>query len=86
MIRRCAGISARAYKGVIPQDCWKEPYMPKEELQRQIEERVEFWRFELVSHEEKERLLRKYWNISGRQIEVSVVLADSRWMEENNPA
>jgi GNAT superfamily N-acetyltransferase len=30
--------------------------------------------FKLVSKEEKERLLRKYWNIPERQIETSVVL------------
>ena len=31
--------------------------------------------FQLVSHEEKERLLRRYWQIPERQIETSVVLA-----------
>jgi len=30
--------------------------------------------FTLVSKEEKDRLLRKYWNIPERQIETSVVL------------
>ena len=30
--------------------------------------------FKLVSHKEKDRLLRKYWNIPDRQIETSVVL------------
>ena len=30
--------------------------------------------FELVSRIEKERLLRKYWNVPDRQIETSVVL------------
>ena len=30
--------------------------------------------FKLVSSEEKDRLLRKYWNISKRQVETSVVL------------
>jgi N-acetylglutamate synthase-like GNAT family acetyltransferase len=34
--------------------------------------------FKLVSHEEKERLLRNYWNIPERQTETSVVLADER--------
>lgn len=38
--------------------------------------------FELVSREEKDRLLRKYWNIPERQTETSVVLADRRWREE----
>jgi N-acetylglutamate synthase-like GNAT family acetyltransferase len=35
--------------------------------------------FEMVGAEEKERLLRKYWSIPERQIETSVVLADSTW-------
>ncbi|MFC6860543.1 GNAT family N-acetyltransferase [Zunongwangia atlantica] len=35
-----------AYKGVIPSDRWKEPYMTEEELQEQIIEGVEFWNFE----------------------------------------
>jgi GNAT superfamily N-acetyltransferase len=32
--------------------------------------------FRLVTPEEKERLLRRYWQISARQIETSVVLTD----------
>lgn len=35
--------------------------------------------FRLVSSEEKDRLLRKYWSIPERQIETSVVLADRKW-------
>ena len=35
--------------------------------------------FRLVSSQEKERLLRKYWSIPERQIETSVVLADPKW-------
>jgi len=34
--------AAVAYKGVIPQDRWHEPYMTKEELREQIENGVEF--------------------------------------------
>jgi GNAT superfamily N-acetyltransferase len=37
--------------------------------------------FELVNRAEKERLLKKYWNIPERQVETSVVLADSRWRQ-----
>jgi GNAT superfamily N-acetyltransferase len=37
---------AVAYKGVIPVDRWKEPYMPKDDLQHQIDEGVSFWGFE----------------------------------------
>jgi GNAT superfamily N-acetyltransferase len=138
--------AAEAYRGVIPQDRWKEPYMPMEELREEIGSGVEFygWRedgvlvavmgiqqvnnvtlirhayvltsrqrrgigekllrhllsvartsevlvgtweaaswairfykkhgFQLVSKEEKNRLLRKYWNIPERQVETSVVL------------
>ncbi len=144
--------SAIAYKGVIPSDSWKEPYMAKEELKRQIEEGVSFWGFEdrnvlvgimgaqavddvtlirhayvrtpyrnrgvgselirfaleristpvlvgtwanavwairfyekngfrRVSTEEKNRLLRTYWNIPKRQVETSVVLADQKWID-----
>ena len=35
--------------------------------------------FQMVSFEEKERLLRKYWKIPLRQIETSVVLASPNW-------
>jgi N-acetylglutamate synthase-like GNAT family acetyltransferase len=34
--------AAIAYKGVIPQDRWHEPYMSKEELQSQIQDGVRF--------------------------------------------
>jgi GNAT superfamily N-acetyltransferase len=137
--------AAEAYRGVIPKDRWKEPYMSAEELRGEIESGVEFygweddvlvavmgiqqvndvtlirhayvlanrqrrgigkkllkhllslartsevlvgtWEaahwairfyekhdFKLVSKEEKDRLLRKYWNIPERQVETSVVL------------
>lgn len=35
--------AARAYKGVIPADRYHEPYMPCEELAREIESGVAFW-------------------------------------------
>jgi N-acetylglutamate synthase-like GNAT family acetyltransferase len=38
--------------------------------------------FERVSIEEKDRLLKKYWTISPRQVETSLVLADSKWFHE----
>jgi N-acetylglutamate synthase-like GNAT family acetyltransferase len=144
--------AAQAYQGVIPADCWHDPYMSKAELQQELESGVVFWGFEgedelvgvmgiqqvqdvtlirhayvrtvnrnggiggqmlahlrtlsdrpiligtwaaavwaihfyekhgfsLVSPEEKDRLLRKYWTISDRQIETSVVLAEQNWFE-----
>ena len=138
--------AARAYRSVIPDDRWKEPYMSAEELKEEIEAGVQFFgwvedehllgvvgiqpikdttlirhiyvlaecqrrgigirlvkymmglaqtpeilvgtwadatwairfyqkhRFKLVSPEEKDRLLRTYWNIPERQVETSVVL------------
>ena len=35
--------AAQAYKGVIPRDRWKEPYMPAEELRKEIDDGVEFY-------------------------------------------
>ena len=35
--------------------------------------------FTIVTEEEKNRLLKRYWTIPERQIEESVVLADSKW-------
>jgi N-acetylglutamate synthase-like GNAT family acetyltransferase len=45
---------------------------------------IEFYRrngFDMVSHADKDRLLRKYWSIPARQIETSVVLANRRWKD-----
>ena len=38
--------AAEAYRGVIPTDCWKTPYMPRTELQHEIDQGVVFWGFE----------------------------------------
>jgi N-acetylglutamate synthase-like GNAT family acetyltransferase len=57
MIRRCddrdfeliwtiINDGAQAYKGIIPADRWREPYMSSEELWRQIDEGVVFWGYE----------------------------------------
>jgi N-acetylglutamate synthase-like GNAT family acetyltransferase len=144
--------AARAYRGVIPADCWTEPYMSEDELRREIEDGVQFWGvekdgqlvavmgiqhvrdvsllrhayvrtvsrqkgfggellgvlrvqtskpllvgtwaaaawavrfyekhgFRLVTPGEKDLLLKKYWNISDRQIQTSVVLANEKWFE-----
>jgi N-acetylglutamate synthase-like GNAT family acetyltransferase len=54
MIRRCdsddveliweiINDGARAYKGIIPEDCWTEPYMSRKELQHEIDDGVVFW-------------------------------------------
>ena len=36
---------AQAYRGVIPEDRWHEPYMPEAELERQMNEGVQFWKY-----------------------------------------
>ena len=164
MIRPCSALdvsvmfeiindAAGAYRGVIPADCWAEPYMSEEELRREIEDGVQFqgvaeagrlvgvmgiqhvrdvslirhayvrtakrqkgiggrlldvlrvqtsrpllvgtwaaatWAvrfyekhgFRLVTPDEKDALLKKYWNISDRQVQTSVVLADGKWFQD----
>ncbi|MFL5439343.1 MAG: GNAT family N-acetyltransferase [Myxococcales bacterium] len=39
--------AAEAYRGVIPTDRWHEPYMPLDELAREIRGGVAFWGYEL---------------------------------------
>src|ERR1051326_3815590 len=57
MIRRCRSDEfdsiytiindgSRAYAGVIPDDCLRSPYMPKAELQHDIDGGVVFWGYE----------------------------------------
>ena len=57
MIRRCASAdlqamyalinrAAQGYRGVIPEDRWREPYMPAEELRHEIAAGVAFWGWE----------------------------------------
>jgi len=142
--------AAQAYKGVIPHDRWHEPYMPRIQLRKEIEDGVCFWGIEeegalagvmgiqdkgdvclirhayvrtnrrkagigarllkqlesmtgkpiligtwanatwairfyqkngyrLLDEKEKNELLRKHWSIPERQVQTSVVLADSKW-------
>ena len=54
MIRRCTAVdfdvieaiineAAQAYRGVIPADCWHEPYMARSDLLSEIAAGVNFW-------------------------------------------
>jgi N-acetylglutamate synthase-like GNAT family acetyltransferase len=163
MIRRCEerdfeviweiiNDGASAYKGVIPGDCWREPYMSREELRHEMQEGVMFWGneqhgdmagvmglqaagdvtlirhayvrtneqkqgiggqllshlrslttapvligtwadaswaihfyekhgFRVVDHQEKVRLLERYWSVPRRQVDTSVVLAEQSWWQ-----
>jgi len=38
--------ASQVYKGAIPEDRWKEPYMPYDELLQEIEDGVIFWGWE----------------------------------------
>lgn len=44
--------AAQAYKGVIPADCWQEPYMPEAELRLEMEAGVRF-----LGYEDNEELI-----------------------------
>jgi len=57
VIRRCTAAdlaaiyaivndAAQAYRGRIPADCWHDPYMPEDELKREIAASVVFWGWE----------------------------------------
>ena len=57
MIRRCkdsefeviyeiVNDAAQAYRGIIPADRWKEPYMPRAELRHEMDDGVVFWGYE----------------------------------------
>jgi GNAT superfamily N-acetyltransferase len=38
--------AAERYRGAIPSDCWHEPYMSAQELEREIAAGVEFWGYD----------------------------------------
>jgi GNAT superfamily N-acetyltransferase len=45
-ILRIVNAAAEAYRGVIPADRWREPYMPVEELEAEMAAEVTFWGYE----------------------------------------
>jgi GNAT superfamily N-acetyltransferase len=51
-------VAAQAYRGVIPADCWHEPYMSPRELENELRAGVTFW-----GYEEEGRLV----GVMGRQ-------------------
>jgi hypothetical protein len=57
MIRRCVdgdfpviesviNEASQAYRGAIPADCWREPYMTASALKAEIEAEITFWGWE----------------------------------------
>jgi len=65
---------ARAYCGVIPEDCWHEPYMPREELVSELDAGVQFWGLE------KEEQLA---GVMGRQELPGVVLIRHAYVRQD---
>jgi GNAT superfamily N-acetyltransferase len=64
-IRAIINEAAQAYKGVIPPDCWHEPYMSEAELERELSAEVVFWGYELEA---------RLAGVMGRQDRGEVVL------------
>jgi GNAT superfamily N-acetyltransferase len=46
LILAIVNAAAEAYRGVIPADCWHEPYMSSNDLDREIASGVVFWCYE----------------------------------------
>lgn len=85
MIRKCGDAdfeaifeiindAAAAYKGVIPADCWHEPYMPREELKQGSEAGIVFW-----GYEEEARLIA----VMGIQDKGDVTLIRHAYVQTN---
>src|SRR2546428_2079937 len=83
MIRRCderdfeliwsiINDGAHAYEGVIPAECWREPYMSSDELHAEMEDGVTFWGCE------ENEALRGGWAISQAEAEILVGNAKAR--------
>jgi GNAT superfamily N-acetyltransferase len=47
IILEIVNAAANAYRGVIPDDCWHEPYMPRSELETEVAAGVTFWRYKI---------------------------------------
>jgi len=45
-IQAIINAAAEVYRGVIPPDCWHEPYMSSSELQSEIAANIAFWGYE----------------------------------------
>lgn len=46
LIEEIINTAAAKYRGVIPEDCWHDPYMGRTELSNEIAQGVEFWGWE----------------------------------------
>ncbi|MFX1466788.1 MAG: GNAT family N-acetyltransferase, partial [Promethearchaeota archaeon] len=57
VIFRIINDAAQAYKGIIPADRWKEPYMPMDELKEELEAGVIFFGWQEEEKEEENKLV-----------------------------
>ena len=57
--------AASAYRGIIPADRWHEPYMTREELKKQLDGGVKFWKYS-----EEENII----GVMGIQVKKDVTL------------
>ena len=46
MIHKIINEAARVYRSAIPKDCWREPYIERDELRGEIGDGVVFWGYE----------------------------------------
>src|SRR5659263_588821 len=68
--------AAQAYKGVIPAEYWKEPYMSQNELRGELDEGIELWGYEEegelvgvmgIQHTQNVALIRHAYVCTSRQ-------------------
>jgi N-acetylglutamate synthase-like GNAT family acetyltransferase len=67
--------AASVYKDVIPADRWHDPYMPEDELKKQISEGVQFW-----SYTENEEIV----GVMGIQFKGEVTLIRHAYVRTNS--
>jgi N-acetylglutamate synthase-like GNAT family acetyltransferase len=67
--------AAIAYKGIIPEDRWQEPYMTQQELEKQIADGVEFW-----GYKEDNKII----GVMGIQFKGDVTLIRHAYVSTNN--
>ena len=46
IVRAVINDSAQAYQGIIPDDCWTDPYVAEDELRNEIRHGVQFWGYQ----------------------------------------
>jgi Acetyltransferases len=66
--------AATAYKGIIPDGCYHDPYMSKNELDTQIKEGVEFWCYKQSE---------KFLGVMGIQFKNEVTLVRHAYVRTN---